>query len=54
MQLGAGLAGRAGYISEGEIVTFGFSYRAGKFGVDYALASVAAEDVNLVGARFVF
>jgi hypothetical protein len=48
------MAARVGYITEGEIVTFGFSYMASKFGVDYALANLEAEDVNLLGVRFAF
>jgi hypothetical protein len=54
MQLGGNLVGRAGYISKGEILTFGFGYVSGKVGVEYALANMASEKVNLVGIRAAF
>jgi len=53
-QLGGNLVARGGYISEGEIVTFGFGYRAGSLGVEYGLATFASENVNLVGVRAAF
>ena len=49
------LVGRVGYITEGKILTFGFSYRSGSVAVDYGLASVTSDqNVNLLSASMRF
>jgi len=55
LALAAGLKGRVGFITEGQIVTFGFSYGRGPFKVDYGLQSVSADEkINLLSASLSF